>query len=284
MDGRGSHQWWRRTVGVLAASVFGMVISLTGASPAYAAVPYTALGDSYTSGLGTRYYYSDGTSCYRSPYAYPVIDASRLGATLTFAACSGARTYDVRDRQLGSLTSATRYVTVQVGGNDAGFSSVISQCAKPWPYTCWTEINNANNFIRNTLPGRLNELYSRIRARAPYARVVVVGYPRIFNGEQCNAVSRISPGEQTELNKTADLLSTTTQGRAQAAGFSYVDTRSRFIRHAVCDDVEWINGASYPVNESYHPNRAGHRDGFAYLVENALRYGVTTTHDKSTAA
>ncbi|HEX6077947.1 MAG TPA: SGNH/GDSL hydrolase family protein [Micromonosporaceae bacterium] len=283
MDSRTRTRWWRRTIGLAAAGLIGAVTTLVGASPANAAVTYTALGDSYTSGVGTRTYYDDGTSCQRSPYAYPVIDAQRLGATLTFAACSGARTYDVRDRQLGSLSSTTTYVTVQVGGNDAGFGTVIEQCAKPWPYTCWTEISNANNVIRNTLPGRLNELYGRIRTRAPYARVVVVGYPRIFNGEECNAVSRISPGEQAELNKTADLLSTTIQGRAQAAGFIYVDARPAYTGHAVCDDVEWINGASWPLSESYHPNRAG-QVGYANLVEPRLRYGLAATDDKSSAA
>lgn len=282
MDSRATTQWWRRAVTVAVAGVIGAATALIGGTPAAAAVPYTALGDSYTSGLGTRSYYDDGTSCYRSPYAYPVIDARRLGATLTFAACSGARTYDVRDRQLGSLNAYTRYVTVQVGGNDAGFSSVITQCAKPWPYTCWNEINDANYFIRNTLPGRLNDLYSRIRGKAPNARVVVVGYPRLFNGEECNAVSRISPGEQAELNKTADLLSTTIQGRAQAAGFGYVDARPAFLGHAVCDDIEWVNGASWPINESYHPNRAGHV-GYANLVEPKLRYGTVAAPDRSVA-
>ncbi|MGH3727984.1 MAG: SGNH/GDSL hydrolase family protein [Micromonosporaceae bacterium] len=283
MDSRATTRWWRRAVTVTVAGVIGAATVLVGSSPAAAAVPYTALGDSYTSGLGTRSYYDDGTSCYRSQYAYPVIDARRLGASLTFAACSGARTYNVRDSQLGSLNTGTRYVTVQVGGNDAGFSSVITQCAKPWPYTCWGDIDNANNIIRNTLPGRLNDLYGRIRSKAPNARVVVVGYPRLFNGEQCNAASRISPGEQSELNKTADLLSTTIQGRAQAAGFSYVDPRAAFISHAVCDDTEWINGASWPVNESYHPNRAGHV-GYANLVEPKLRNGVAGAGHDSRAA
>ncbi|NUO91243.1 MAG: SGNH/GDSL hydrolase family protein, partial [Dermatophilaceae bacterium] len=32
---------------------------------------YVALGDSYSSGTGTRTYISDGTSCQRSVYAYP---------------------------------------------------------------------------------------------------------------------------------------------------------------------------------------------------------------------
>lgn len=284
MDSRARTHWWRRAAALAAAGVLGAVTTLAGASPASAVSNgYTALGDSYASGVGTGTYYSDGTSCYRSPYAYPVIDARRLGAALTFAACSGARTYNVRDQQLGSLNTGTGYVTVQVGGNDAGFSSVITQCAKPWPYTCWNEINEAKRIISDVLPGRLNQLYGMIRNRAPNATKVAVGYPRIFNGEECNAVSRISPGEQAELNKTADLLSSVIQGRAQAYGFGYVDARPAFIGHAVCDDVEWVNGASWPIRESYHPNRSG-QAGYANLVENRLRYGSTAGRDKSTAA
>ena len=251
--------------GLAAATIFAAGV------PALAAPAYTALGDSYSSGVGTRTYYSDGTSCQRSPYAFPVLDAQRLGATLTFAACSGARVADVQNTQLGSLSSATSYVTVSVGGNDAGFSSVISACARPWPYTCWTEINNAKSFIANTLPGRLDSLYSAIRGRAPGARIVVVGYPRIFNGEECNLASRISPGEQAELNRTADLLATTIAARAAAHAFAFVDVRGIFTGHAVCDDVEWVNGLSNPLSESYHPNRSGQASGYAGLVENALR-------------
>jgi lysophospholipase L1-like esterase len=252
-------------IGLAAASMLVAVI------PASAVPAYTALGDSFSSGTGIRTYYDDGTGCQRSPFAYPVIVKQRLGATLTFAACAGARVADVQNTQLGSLNASTVSVTVSVGGNDAGFSSVISACARPWPYTCWTEINNANNFIRNTLPGRLDSLYLAMRSRAPAARIVVVGYPRLFNGEECNLASRISPGEQAELNRTADLLATTISTRAAAHAFRFVDVRGIFTGHAICDDVEWINGLSYPISESYHPNRAGHASGYAGLVENALQ-------------
>jgi lysophospholipase L1-like esterase len=239
--------------------------------PAQAATPtYTALGDSYSSGVGTRSYYDDGTNCMRSPYAYPVADASRLGAKLTFAACSGAKVADVKSGQLGSLTSATTYVTVSVGGNDAGWASVLLKCAEPWPVTCTSDINNARTFITDTLPGRLDSLYSAIRSRATHARVVVVGYPRLFNGEECNLVARISPSEQSALNQTADLLASTIRARATAHGFGYADARPSFTGHAVCDDVEWLNGLSNPISESYHPNRSG-QTGYANLVEPLLR-------------
>ncbi|HEV2778303.1 MAG TPA: SGNH/GDSL hydrolase family protein [Actinophytocola sp.] len=240
---------------------------LTGPTPAHAAAPaYTALGDSYSSGVGTRTYYSDSGSCLRSPYSYPVLTAARIGATLTFAACTGARVADVQNSQLGSLSPSTSYVTVSAGGNDAGFSDVLLACARPWPYTCWNEINTANSVISNTLPARLNSLYSAIRTRAPTARVVVVGYPRLFNGEECNLFARISPGEQAELNRTADLLATTIAARAAAHGFAFADPRTPFTGHAVCDPVEWLNGLSDPIRESYHPNRTGQSSGYTPLV------------------
>ncbi|SFP03505.1 GDSL-like Lipase/Acylhydrolase family protein [Amycolatopsis arida] len=272
-----------RTLRVGVVSAMAAALTLTGTAQAGAAASrYTALGDSYSSGVGTRSYYSDSGSCYRSPYAYPVLVAQRSGATLTFAACSGARVADVRNTQLGSLGSTTTHVTVSVGGNDAGFAKVIEACARPWPYTCWNEIDNANTIIRDTLPGRLDSLYTAIRNRAPSARVVVVGYPRLFNGEECNLAARISPGEQAELNETADLLATTIAGRAAAHGFAFVDPRSAFTGHAVCDDVEWVNGLSNPILESYHPNRAGQANGYTPLVANRL--GALTTADPVAAS
>ena len=265
-------RWRLRLLSLASSAAVALTAIAAWAPPAHAAgVVYTALGDSYASGVGTRTYYSDGTSCYRAPYAYPALDASRIGATtFAFAACSGARVSDVLNKQLGSLSAATTYVTVTVGGNDAGFSQVISQCALPWPYTCWGNIDNANSYIKNTLPGTLDKLYDRIRALAPGARVLVVGYPRLFNESDCQSIARISPGEQASLNDTADLLATTLQARAVAHGFVFVDPRTAFTGHAVCDAVEWINGPSYPTMESYHPNRTGQDTGYAALVKNAM--------------
>jgi lysophospholipase L1-like esterase len=257
---------WSRTR-LLIPLFLALALSLAGLQTAQAASgPYTALGDSYSSGVGSRTYYADSGSCQRSPYAYPVLTAQRTGTQLTFAACSGARVADVQNNQLGSLNASTAFVTVSVGGNDAGFASVITACARPWPYTCWNEINNANAIITNTLPGRLDGLYDAIRGRAPNATVIVVGYPRIFNGQECNLFARISSGEQTELNKTANLLVTTIAARAAAHGFSFVDPRAAFTGHAVCDNVEWINGLSNPISESYHPNQTGQSAGFTPLV------------------
>jgi lysophospholipase L1-like esterase len=232
---------------------------------------YVALGDSYSSGTGTRDY-SLNSGCQRGPYAYPaLIKADRPNTNLNFVACSGAKTADVMNNQISAVTSSTNIVTITIGGNDAGFSDVITQCALPWPWSCDSDITNAQNFIRNTLPGRLDTVYSAIRSRAAAgAQVVVLGYPRLFMGVDCNAGTFFSGDEMTKLNATADLLKTVISGRAAAYGFTFKDAIPPFTGHAVCSSSEWLNGLSNPVSDSYHPNRNGHKLGYEPLVRQVI--------------
>ncbi|GAA1777691.1 SGNH family lipase [Nocardioides hankookensis] len=257
-----------RLVAAVAATVTVPVLL---AAPAHAAAPaYVALGDSYSSGVGTRSYINDGTSCQRSNLAYPKLVANQKGYALNFKACSGAKIPDVTG-QLSALSTGTAYVTVSVGGNDAGFSGVLTECAKPgWASNCDGKINTAQAYINNTLPGALATLYASIRSKAPNAKVVVVGYPRVFNGEDCNAATFFSPAEETRLNQTADLLNGKLSGAASAKGFSFANPTSRFVGHAVCDSPEWLNGLSNPISDSYHPNQAGHASGYLPLVAGLL--------------
>lgn len=266
----------RRALGAGLSALVGVGAALTLGPPAVAAgTTYVALGDSYSSGTGTRSYISDGTSCQRSVYAYPSLDAAALGLTLSFRACSGATVADVTNTQLSALSSATAYVTISVGGNDAGFASVLTTCAQPsWLSNCNGAVDSAQTIINTKIPGRLATLYSSIRAKAPNARVIVVGYPRIFNGEDCNALTWFSPTEESRLNATADLLNAKTATATSNAGFTFVNPTSRFVGHAVCDDVDWLNGLSNPVTESYHPDVAGHRDGYAVVTKPAFGLAV----------
>ena len=222
--------WQIRRFTALAAAALAVPL-LTGAPPAHAAAPsYVALGDSYSSGVGTRSYLSDGTTCQRSVYAFPSLIAAARGFSLNFRACSGAKVADVASTQLSALGSGTSYVTISVGGNDAGFTGVITTCAKPaWASDCNGAVKKAQAFITNTLPGSLSTLYASIRARAPHARVVVVGYPRLFNGEDCNALTWFSATDESQLNATADLLDKTLAAAASAKGFSFADPTSAFI-------------------------------------------------------
>lgn len=268
-----------RTLRAALVAVAALLAPLALVAPAQAAAPsYVALGDSYSSGVGTRTYLADGSSCQRSALAYPSLIAAARGYALNFRACSGAKVADVTSTQLSALGASTAYVTISVGGNDAGFADVLTECALPgWASNCNGAIDGAQAIVTGTLPGRLASLYAAIRTRAPSARVVVVGYPRIFMGEDCNALTWFSPKEEQRLNAMADLLNSITSQRAAAAGFAYANPTSRFIGHAVCDKPEWINGLSNPISESYHPNVAGQRDGYTPTVSPVLTGAAVRT-------
>lgn len=233
---------------------------------AQAANQYVALGDSYSSGVGTRVYYNDGSNCSRSPDAYAPLITSDRGYTLSFQACSGAKTTDVNANQLGTLSSTTSLVTITIGGNDAGFSNVIVACAAYY-FPCQGDINNANSFITNQLPALLDTTYNDIRSRATTAKVIVLGYPHLFtsDGQTCN-FNALTSDHEKQLNSTADHLDSVISGRAAAHGFTFVDPRNAFLPHEVCSSSEWLNGQSNPLSESYHPNTSGYEE-FETLIE-----------------
>ena len=244
-------------------------------APAWA-TKYVSLGDSYSSGTGTRTYYD--SNCQKSVYSYPyLLHNAHPTWTFVHAACSGATTSNLLSSQVSSVTSDTNWVTYTIGGNDAGFSSVITTCAQPsWASDCDGAINNAQAFIQNTLPGRLDQVNNAIKSRAPSAQVIALDYPRLFNGTDCNAFTWFSPSEETRLNQTADMLKNQVSAAATRAGanFLFRDVIPPFIGHAVCDggggsSTEWINGLSNPVGESYHPKITGHASGY-YPVLHAV--------------
>jgi len=258
----------RGSVAVICAAVACMAF----AAPAVA-VRYVALGDSYSSGTGTRTYYDSG--CQKSTTSYPYL-LRNAHPTWTFvhAACSGATTSSLLSSQVSSVTSTTNWVSYTIGGNDAGFASVITECAQPsWSSNCDGAINNAQSFINNTLPGRLDQVNNAIKSRAPSAKVIVLDYPRLFNGTDCNAFTWFSSSEMTRLNQTADLLRSKISAAATRAGANFIfrDVIPPFVGHAVCDggsasSTEWINGLSNPIGESYHPKVSGHSKGYFPVV------------------
>jgi lysophospholipase L1-like esterase len=265
-----------RLLGAALTLVAAAGTTLVASAPAHAAgESYVALGDSYSAGNGTREKLDD---CWRSSLAYPSLIAAARGYALDFRACSGATVADVVNTQLSALSASTSYVTISIGGNDAGFADVLTECALPgWASDCDGAIDGAQSYIDSTLPGSLSGLYASIRSLAPNAEVVVVGYPRIFMGEDCNALTWFSPAEEQRLNQTADQINGVIGAAAAGAGFGFADPTSAFTGHAVCDDPEWINGLSDPIDDSYHPNAAGHANGYAPLVSARLGFAFAAT-------
>jgi lysophospholipase L1-like esterase len=255
---RSTRSW---AVAVLTAlSIIGL------ASPAFAAPAatgrYVALGDSYSSGLGAGSYGSSG-GCKRSSNAYAQLWANaHAPSSFAFVACSGAVTADVVNNQLSSLTSATALVTISIGGNDAGFADVMTDCNLGSDADCVAGNNTAQAFARNTLPGRLNSLYAQIRTKAPSARVVVMGYPRIYQLNGSCSIG-LSETKRAAINKSSDTIAGVISTAAAAKGFTFVDGRSAFSGHEICaSGARWINSVSIPISESYHPNSTGQNSGY----------------------
>ncbi|MFJ6572875.1 SGNH/GDSL hydrolase family protein [Streptomyces sp. NPDC091292] len=249
--------------------------ALTGAATASAseqAAPtgYVALGDSYSSGVGAGAYDSSSGDCKRTPRAYPALwAAAHSPSSFNFTACSGARTGDVLANQMGPLGSNTGLVSISVGGNDAGFSDVMTTCVLNSEATCLARINTARTYVSNTLPGLLDNVYSTISAKAPAAHVVVVGYPRFYKiGGSC--VVGLSDTVRSAINSAADLLNDVTAKRAADHGFSFGNVTSRFTGHEICSGDAWLHSVNWlNIGESYHPTAAGHSGGYLPVFTSA---------------
>src|SRR6266498_3204448 len=156
--------------------LLGSVVTVALAVPAGAAPlaeNYVALGDSYASGTGAGSYGNCG-SCLRSANAYAQLWANaNAPSSFVFVACSGAVTTDVLNNQVGSITSDTSLVTISIGGNDAGFADVMTDCNLGSDSSCVSRNQEAQAYARDELPARLDAVYTQIRDRAPSARVVV---------------------------------------------------------------------------------------------------------------
>jgi lysophospholipase L1-like esterase len=230
---------------------------------------YVALGDSYTSGLGTTKFIASSGACKRSRQSYAYLIGRKLSA---FRACAGATTEDVLDKQLKAFPGTTKLVTITIGGNDAGFADVLSTCLLGRPAICSSRIEAASRFIRDKLPARLRKTYAAIRKRAPKATVVVAGYPRLFAGKPCGGAGKIDAASQRRLNTGSDLLAQTIASEVKRhARFRFADVRDAFEGHGLCSASSRIAGInSGTILNAFHPNPAGYLS-YARVIERALR-------------
>ena len=113
----------------------------------------------------------------------------------------------------------------------------------------------------------LEGVYREIRARAPYARVAVLGYPRFYvegghgnryDGEFCGGL-RLT--DQIWVNAGIKRLDDHIRDAAGSLGLQYVDTYDAPDGHELCgpSDEHFMNGIKLTKQvESYHPNQYGH--------------------------
>lgn len=230
---------------------------------------YVALGDSYSSGAGTRNYQPDSGRCLRSPDAYPQLWSRSHGVNhFSFNACAGATTDDVVADQLGALDRNTSLVTMTIGGNDVGFSSVVGHCLVGDDAGCGRAIDSAEARVRDELPGKLDKAFRAVAAKAPNAKVIVLGYPLINELGGCD-IPGYTEAKREAINKGADLLDDVVAQHARSAGLNYADARGHFKGHSVCSKDPWINGPTLPLSESFHPNVDGHAHGYLPVLDAA---------------
>jgi lysophospholipase L1-like esterase len=266
-------------VGILTGSTAlaaALTVALAGsAMPANAAtVNYVALGDSYSSGVGAGNYYSSSGSCDRSPNAYPALWAAANAVTsFTFAACSGATVNDVISSQLSALNSSTTLVSFTIGGNDAGFTSIMESCILSSTSTCENDVASAEANINATLPGKLATLLSDVHATAPAARVVVLGYPDFYDLNAFICIG-LSSGDHKAIDAGINDLDgiLATAAANNGAVFAHPpptttfpfspDPRPKFSGHELCDGSGWLHSLTIPIGSSYHPTAAGQANGY----------------------
>jgi lysophospholipase L1-like esterase len=264
---------------------------------------YVALGDSYSSGEGVYELdeepVNDGADrCHRATGSYVplVAKAYTFGGGTAFYACSGATTRQLLTGQYGQPPQITRVdstaslITLSIGGNDAGFTKVLTGCIVkiPWSSACVDQDAAVSRRIEELRTSMLQVL-RELRVRAPGARVIVLGYPRPFPENPETSVDNMSAADQRWLNGMTRRLNDAVGAvvadfdRAIAAfgapgSAEYVDAYASFTGHEVGRPQPFLNGLAMNMEElsvnarSYHPTGDGYRR-FAELITKQIAAG-----------
>jgi lysophospholipase L1-like esterase len=274
------------------------------AAPAGAAGrQYAALGDSYTSGPLIPNQLPDPPGCLRSDHNYPHLTAAALKLSLSDVSCGGATTDDMtapqqtaagtNPPQLDAVGPGTTVVTLGIGGNDIGFISIVEKCTAVTPYgptesgyQYCKDYYNRNGYdelaqaIAATQP-KVERVLGVIHAKAPGAKIYVVGYPAILPSDdltpqspvQCWPQLPVTYADIPYLRETEQRLDAMLASAAADQGASYVDTYSGSVDHNACTlpGTRWIEPSvpSAPA-APVHPNAAGEAY-MASVVSAAIR-------------
>lgn len=240
---------------------------------------YVALGDSYTSGPLIPWQRLDPVGCFRSTSDYPAQLAALLRVT-SFAdvSCAGADTTNMtapqdvllgpNPPQLDALRPDTDLVTLGIGGNDYGvFGNIVGTCpglraSDPTGNPCQRHftvggVDTVKAAVTRT-QGNITAVLARIHRRAPHAKVLAIGYPRIAPPSgTCPDVLPFADGDYAWLNSVEQALNSAVAGAAAAdQRASYVDTFTPSLGHDACaaGGEAWINGKDMlPFTAPYHP-------------------------------
>lgn len=268
------------------------------------ALNYVALGDSYSSGQGAGDYDPNTTistnQCYQSRNSYGKVlgrDPYSKFNLKASVACGGAlatditttKTYpDISSAQKYAVDSTTQVATLTIGGNDIGFANVITTCANPLA-DCDAAFNQANAMaiaINGVFANSLQSAYLQILARNPQVKLYVLGYPPVFatgssgcavgnNGSSAPVISAarvtkslmLLANLNNAISNNVAVIKSLSGNQSRIQYVPAVSSASPFNGHEVCTSNKYINGLTLPQAESFHPNKAGNKEGYANLVK-----------------
>ena len=276
---------FRRRSGRVAGTLLAvaLVAGFTAAPATAARVPapqvYIALGDSYAAGTGGGEYVDPPAglpaNCLQTAAAYPALQ----GASMNLG-CFGAKTTDVinvANGYSGVLATAT-VVTVTVGGNDVDSGQVALACTvSASSPACSAALYNSLVVKLRELPTKIKAMVATIKDKAPNARIVLTGYPRLFTVSAGLTAAQAQAARS--MNTAADLLNATIAYSALVNRVRYVSVTERFSGHGIGSAIPWIvapaglcnattNCSPSPV-DAFHPTAAGYSGGYAAALASA---------------
>ncbi|MFF7356115.1 MULTISPECIES: SGNH/GDSL hydrolase family protein [Streptomyces] len=269
----------RRAIAATSALAGALVLGVT-AVPAHATTTlnYAALGDSYSAASGVLPVDPGNLLCLRSTANYPHVLAARTGARLTDVTCGAAQTKDFTQSQYPGLapqadavTANTDLVTLTIGGNDNGtFINAMLACGtagvlsagrgSPCKDTYGSSFDDAID--THTYPA-LKAALRAVRAKAPGARVAVLGYPWITPAKadpSCFAQLPVASGDVPYMHALQAHLNAVVERAAEEGGATYVDFSQASEGHDACQAVgtRWIEPLLFGQNiVPVHPNALG---------------------------
>jgi lysophospholipase L1-like esterase len=276
-----------RILAAFAALAAALTIGVAGAR----AADWAGLGDSYAAGPLIPNQQLNPLGCLRSDHNFAHLAAAQLGQSLADVSCSGATTEDMtapqdvtpgpaNPPQFDALTPATRTVTLQIGGNDIGFTEIIENCASinPFAHPCQDRyVVNGHDMLRDRIAAaapKVAEVIRGIHARSPQARVFVVNYAAILpeTGSGCWPTVPIARADVPYLRGIAKALNAMLAEQAGANGATLVDDYTASIGHDACKSTstKWVEPL-IPTNAAapFHPNARGEA-GIAAVVAAAV--------------
>lgn len=277
LQGMGIHKLkgFAARAGAVALLSIGMIAGIAGA-PAMAqtrtapvTISYTVMGDSYSAGSGGG---GEGY-CGQSANGYGTWVAAAMGTQVTNIACAGFSTEQVRTLEVPQLSPSTTLITLTAGGNDIGWTTAIGACLAPTSTVaiCKAAVANSIYLMRN-LPKSVASMLKAIKAKAPGAKVLYVGYPRLFEPQNMAALG-FTPTQISGtkvLNAAADLLNGILAVSALSNRTAFVPVAYLFNGHGVPSASPWLNNIGDSVYP-FHPNLAGYQNGYAAALSPFLR-------------